>query len=316
MVAGAAIYVFFIKGRSVVYDNSRTVTIHSANKGNFYQDQDNDGLADWEELLWLTDAANPDTDGDGRLDGEEVKLGHNPLKPGPDDLLSKESVKEITASRMATTTANFTETEKFARQFLSRYLTNQNGSFVPDPDDFTSLMEDYLRRASVEQRPTTYGSAELKVNDQDTPDVLRRYGNALAESLLLDPNQKPLPSELTIIERYYKDPSNDPIILRDLAEYADRYQKIIAKLLKVETPKTLIVNHLVLLNNLSEIEYGLRSLSLAADDPMKAIIGFHYYFNSTFNFLPILRSISADFRNRGITFTQGEYGYQLWSVIK
>lgn len=42
-------------------------------------DSDNDGLFDYQELnLYMTDPLNPDTDGDGYLDGEEVKNGYNP----------------------------------------------------------------------------------------------------------------------------------------------------------------------------------------------------------------------------------------------
>lgn len=48
-------------------------------------DSDNDGLKDWEENLYKTDPWNPDTDGDGYLDGEEINSRHNPLVKGPND---------------------------------------------------------------------------------------------------------------------------------------------------------------------------------------------------------------------------------------
>ena len=50
-----------------------------------FKDSDNDGLRDWEEELFGTDINNPDTDGDGYLDGEEVDSGHNPLVKAPGD---------------------------------------------------------------------------------------------------------------------------------------------------------------------------------------------------------------------------------------
>jgi len=42
-------------------------------------DSDNDGLPDNLELQFHTDPHNPDTDGDGFKDGEEVDWGYNPL---------------------------------------------------------------------------------------------------------------------------------------------------------------------------------------------------------------------------------------------
>ena len=58
------------------------------------QDVDKDGLDNREESYWNTDFQNPDTDGDGFLDGEEVASGHDPLKPGPDDILGPPSLTD------------------------------------------------------------------------------------------------------------------------------------------------------------------------------------------------------------------------------
>ncbi len=46
-------------------------------------DTDDDGLSDQDEItIWGTDPSNPDTDGDGFLDGQEVESGYNPLGEG------------------------------------------------------------------------------------------------------------------------------------------------------------------------------------------------------------------------------------------
>lgn len=50
---------------------------------NWEQDSDHDGLTDYEEThIYGTDPANPDTDGDGMPDGDEVRAGRNPKGPG------------------------------------------------------------------------------------------------------------------------------------------------------------------------------------------------------------------------------------------
>src|SRR3989344_7699510 len=59
-------------------------------------DWDNDGLPNREESYWNTDPNNPDTDGDGYLDGEEVASSHDPLKPGPDDKIKPPDFVNIT----------------------------------------------------------------------------------------------------------------------------------------------------------------------------------------------------------------------------
>jgi len=44
----------------------------------FAMDTDNDGLNDELELMYATDVGNPDTDGDGYFDGEEVTFDYSP----------------------------------------------------------------------------------------------------------------------------------------------------------------------------------------------------------------------------------------------
>lgn len=49
----------------------------------FEPDSDGDGLYDREEIkVYHTNPLNPDSDNDGYLDGEEVESGYNPLGPG------------------------------------------------------------------------------------------------------------------------------------------------------------------------------------------------------------------------------------------
>lgn len=50
-------------------------------------DPDNDGLKNWEEDTHRTDPRNPDTDGDGYLDGEETASGYDPTIPAPNDAI-------------------------------------------------------------------------------------------------------------------------------------------------------------------------------------------------------------------------------------
>lgn len=49
-----------------------------------FLDADADGLLGWEENLWGTDVHNPDSDGDGTPDGDEVRNGRDPTIAPPD----------------------------------------------------------------------------------------------------------------------------------------------------------------------------------------------------------------------------------------
>lgn len=58
-------------------------------------DSDSDGLTDLEETLYGTDSRNPDTDGDGFLDGNEVYNLYNPNGKAPAKLENSNQVKKI-----------------------------------------------------------------------------------------------------------------------------------------------------------------------------------------------------------------------------
>lgn len=65
---------FLIRGSGLIDD----ISLMSTNG----PDIDSDGLSDLSELYtYLTDPTNPDTDGDGWMDGVEIELGYDPLVP-------------------------------------------------------------------------------------------------------------------------------------------------------------------------------------------------------------------------------------------
>ncbi|MDZ4285526.1 MAG: hypothetical protein U1A23_01210 [Candidatus Sungbacteria bacterium] len=108
-------------------------------------DSDSDGLKDWEEQIYNTDAHNPDTDGDGTKDGEEIARNRNPLKPGPDDLLSKTQTA-ISSTENQDETPNLTQ--KISQIFGQEYLVN----FVQDPNKEQNLdaIADLMTKTALE----------------------------------------------------------------------------------------------------------------------------------------------------------------------
>ncbi len=95
LVAVIALFSVYQLGKYVhaLADNGPTLAQQKTIE-NPTDDPDHDGLTNAEESLWNTDPFNPDSDSDGFKDGEETASGHNPLIPGPADLISSDNLTE------------------------------------------------------------------------------------------------------------------------------------------------------------------------------------------------------------------------------
>lgn len=117
-------------------------------------DEDGDGLYDWEEILHRTDPNQSDTDRDGTSDGEEIKNGLDPLTPGPNDITLGDTV--------------ITRLEK---QRVSSKTPARNSA----PGKETT---------SVTPAQNTPTPAEVQKETAPAENTeLRRFGNALAQAI-------------------------------------------------------------------------------------------------------------------------------------
>ena len=71
----------------ILKKNTEPITDCQSNPNDKNKDSDNDGLMDWQEIIWKTDPCKPDSDSDGYFDGEEVASGYNPIQSAPNDEL-------------------------------------------------------------------------------------------------------------------------------------------------------------------------------------------------------------------------------------
>ena len=137
---------------------------------NLTEDDDKDGLKNWEEQIYQTDPKNPDTDGDGANDGEEITQGRDPLKKGPNDKI----VIKNEAGEAETRTTNLTDefTENFIRGPVTKIIVGEK------PTINTDLVEAYadnLLQKSILDAAPKINEAELKKNPANTLETIQKY---------------------------------------------------------------------------------------------------------------------------------------------
>ena len=141
------------------------------------KDSDKDGLKDWEEGLWSTDLNNPDTDGDGTNDGDEVDDNRNPNLPGPDDELNQGFVLQKKENNNENFEEDLTATDLFSQNLFGEYLSLRgSGQHISDTAKsslVTSVIEDTLDTEINKQ----YKISDLNIVEDNSAVALKKYGN-------------------------------------------------------------------------------------------------------------------------------------------
>lgn len=107
--------------------------------GDIEADRDRDGLSDVVENLYKTDPDKADTDNDTVNDGEEVRLGRNPLQAegvtaGASDILLGSQVKDIstfTGRYLASLPEDTPRDEVLSKEKLEAFVNVNKGELLP-----------------------------------------------------------------------------------------------------------------------------------------------------------------------------------------
>lgn len=232
------------------------------------RDSDNDGLKDWEEILWKTDPNNPDTDGDGTGDAEEIKQGRNPTLAGPNDRLKKSEA--ATSGKTATATPQ-TLTDKISREFAVQYLTAAGTaegalSAFQQKTIAESLIESLSRDALLYKDKFSLSDVKVAPNAS----YLNAASNFLNKTFvgLGDP-------ELIILDGILSAEKYED--LKKLDAYVSAYQKTVEFLKKQNIPENYAILHLELMNIMQNTAVADSFMRVVDKDPARGLAGLELY---------------------------------------
>ncbi len=274
-------------------------------KGLSELDSDKDGLRDWEEPLWNSDPNNPDTDGDGTLDGDEVDQGRNPIVAGPNDKLSQ-NLDQASGGKNA---KPLSATDVLARKFFTDYITLRKSGGIGG-----QAGRDFLARRAESQVPVIKGKQYKEKDLRVVPNSVenaRAYGNTLA-TILITTKSSGDKNELQILE--------DALVLgkkEELAKLEDirlAFGTVISSMLGTPVPKDAVAEQLTLLNGLSGVKTALLGLQNIYKDPLSGLASLELYRASAPQVAQALRGINTYLRNKGVEFSDGEAGAFFYTI--
>ncbi len=229
-------------------------------------DPDHDGLTNAEEMIWGTDPFNPDTDGDGFKDGEEVASGHNPLVKGPNDLLPTtytsptNNITEKTSALMTSGLYAGVLSKKTDAATYNNALSDITDSVVADSNKA-------LDPSSIPVGPA--------ISSSDSKAAQQKYVDAIGAIIFNDLWGQLINEPRVITMKFVNFNGDDRQNVADTQQYfnakATYYQGVLAKLNAVAVPSSWLNIHQKLLTGLQTLVVNHQALGHIGTDPMKGI---------------------------------------------
>jgi len=236
-------------------------------KNPLLEDWDKDGLQNWEEQVYGTDSRNPDTDGDGKSDGDEIKTNTNPLiKDAGNATTTPQNPPTEGADQQ---NPNLTQTI-FDEFLKSGGLTSALQGNKPLASQIISQKIDELVKSGYlkSYSPLTSASADIKTSPNISPTAIKNYLNKAAK--ILETNLGPLKTDdldllLDILQTQQLER------LAELAPYREAYQNSAIGLRAIEVPKTMVWFHSKEIQYLEDSSRQLQVFENTENDPLSTL---------------------------------------------
>jgi len=292
---------FFVRSRNAPEQKTPlSIAIAQSGSNQSHTDSDDDGLKDWEEQIYGTDAHHPDTDGDGANDGAEIAQGRDPLKKGPNDALTK---KTIAAPNMAAEERpNLTQqlAEIFGQDYLAKFVQNPNAQFdvdriadklVSKMQNSSSLLPEFTIKDIIISRDT---------GKENANNYLVTFDNTLIAAFGSEEN---IANTMNLVARIAKN-QDDDAAFAELAKRIDAYTAFLTKIKKISVPEDFVAIHLSYLTTAQKEREALKKIMEVTTDAAAAFVGIRQLLDTTKEFKDIADRYHALAQAKGIAISE------------
>lgn len=246
------IYFSYKKKKDGKKDTLLEVSLVDDSNNELFLDSDGDGAYDWVENLWVElDPFNPDSDGDGVLDGKYIK--------------QKQLIREKERRGVIGVESTLTETEKLGRGvYTALAAIQQSGGEIDEEmqgqisDNVVSYISDLSLGTKLYLREDLNLVSDNKENSFTYRDTMTSFFERY-------------PINTSEIELIIKATENQKEHMLELEKAASKYHLYVAELSQVFVPYIIAGRHTELLNAAGQLEGALKNLTLEEYDDVVAL---------------------------------------------
>jgi len=279
------------------------------------RDSDNDGLTDWEEVLYGTDSHNSDSLNLGMTDGEAVAKGLVVPKAIADISVASSSPYALSEDGLPSAPAEGTITAAFAKNFLSLYLTAKeaNGGADLSEAEIKNISDQALSSLSsaVVAAPDFKSKSDITVSGSGA-DALKAFAIS-AEAVLLKNTHDATKSEIEYLQDEIED--NDSTALPHIASIAAAYRSSAAGLAVLTVPTELADDDLALINAMMRVSEITTDFTRVDSDPMATMLALNQYPQAVLALGTAFIHIGNIYKTAGISLPAGTPGASFVNLI-
>jgi hypothetical protein len=272
VLATAAVFILvsFVFGDNSSYKKDKEAVEVSSTRlvSVLYEDNDGDGILNWEESLWGTNPDKSDTDGDGISDKEEIE----------------QKRQEIGVEDTTETEENRTQTSILSRELIASIVAlNKSGS----------LTQGNLESIAAELGEAVDKSFFDMFSEKDIETIAFSRDNfdtyiEETDAIYLSYSDTNIQQELFLIPGFLEDPVSTQI---EIEQVAQDYKDMAEDLSQVEVPENISAIHLDLINTFGKIGQSIDEFVYINDDPLRALGGISSYQKNNEKIFDLLRII-------------------------
>lgn len=277
-------------------------------------DSDSDGLKDWEEKLWGTDPNNPDTDGDGTIDSEEIAANRNPLKAGPNDFLTNTSAFASTNSKKTAPLSN-TPSQEFSRDFFANVIALKNQGWTDEEIQthlsfFLAPPVTIVNSASKDR----YGIADISVSPNSSEEVIKDYANQIG-AILVSSFKDLTWNELLILTQLLNaaDNENTKEKFALFETYQNAYANAAQKILETPVPASYRDTHLEIINAFETLSKTNAQFRALPNDFFAAPLAITAHHQTTLRLNRALATMATQLQRERISISSSDSAFVLIS---
>lgn len=268
------------------------------------KDSDADGLPDWQESLYGTDPANPESVQAGLLDGEAVQQGL--VKP---KFASAAQPSDTGSGSIDSGVADDTITAQFGRTFFYEYLTTYAGTANLSDEQLNAFTEKAVAKL-VAEHPYIPAFTTGKVTVAGSgAQALIAYSVA-AEKVFAKVSIPSDKDALGYMDDYVQ--RNDPQGLVQVRKIAKAYDALADAYVAVPVSGEAAGAHLAVANAYQRVSDVIADLGTADTDPLRALLGLMLYQDAADALATSLASLSKVYAAQGVALTVNDSGYVLY----